>query len=307
MGGDVEVRSVHGKGSTFTVRLPVRIEGRAEGPAEVAADASATAASPEGSRTPAAGSTVLVIDDDPATRDLMVQILRREGYRATSAAGGEEGLLLARKLRPAAITLDVVMPGKDGWAVLGELKADPELSDIPVIMVTILDDSNLGYALGATEFITKPVDRSRLSAVLSRYRAAGKAGSVLVVDDEADTRELLRRVLVHDGWEVTGAENGRVALERIAAGRPDLILLDLMMPEMDGFEFVERLRRDVRGPSIPIVVVTAKDITEEDRRRLNHSVQKILQKGAYTHEEVLKVIRELVGPETGGGKGGRPA
>ncbi len=294
MGGDVTVRSERDRGSAFTVRLPARIAAKEEG-AGAAGLVSASASGGAGAASAKEPElTVLVIDDDRATRDLMAQTLRREGYRAITAADGDEGIALARKQRPAIITLDVVMPGKDGWSILGEIKADPDLADIPVVMVTILDDSNLGYALGASEFVTKPVDRARLAAVLAKVRPAALPGSVLVVEDDAVTREMLGRILRRDGWGVAEARNGREALERLAGSRPDLILLDLMMPEMDGFEFVEHLRRDGSGGRIPIVVVTAKEITEEDRRRLNHSVERILQKGAYTQQEVVKVIRDLV-------------
>jgi PAS domain S-box-containing protein len=300
MGGDVTVRSEEGRGSIFTVRLPARVTVKRDSADEGEIVTAPDAAASEGVH----GAPVLVIDDDPATRDLMVQILRREGYRAVSAAGGDEGIHKARELRPVAITLDVVMPGKDGWSVLAELKGDPDLADIPVVMVTILDDSNLGYALGASEFITKPVDRSRLAAVLAKHRAAGKPGAALIVEDDADTREMLGRILKKEGWEVGGAGNGREALERIAASRPDLILLDLMMPEMDGFELVEHLRREGRSPAIPIVVVTAKEITEEDRRRLNHSVDRILRKGACTQEEVARMVRDLLESRRRSAQGG---
>jgi CheY-like chemotaxis protein len=188
----------------------------------------------------------------------------------------------------------VLMPGMDGWSVLTALKADPALADIPVMMLTIVDDKNLGYALGAADYLTKPVDRDRLIALLQKYRHVDPARSVLVVDDEAAARELLRRMLYQEGWTVSEAKNGRVALERIAEHRPVLILLDLMMPEMDGFEFVAELRQHEEWQTIPIVIVTAKDLTPEDRLRLNGSVERILQKGAYRCEELLQEVRDLV-------------
>src|SRR5262249_24565114 len=149
-----------------------------------------------------------------------------EGIRVVSAAGGEEGLRLARELRPRAITLDVMMPGMDGWAVLTALKADAELADIPVIMLTIVDDKNLGFALGASDYLTKPVDRDRLVAILKKYRVEDAARLVLVVEDDAAARELLQRMLEREGWAATAAENGRVALQRVAEQWPALILLD---------------------------------------------------------------------------------
>jgi CheY-like chemotaxis protein len=201
---------------------------------------------------------------------------------------------MARELHPDAITLDVMMPGMDGWAVLAALKSDPELSEIPVIMLTIVDDQNMGYSLGATEYLTKPIDRDRLAAVLKRHVGEEHSRSVMIVEDDPDTREVTRRTLEQGGWSVVEAENGRVGLERLASSRPGLILLDLMMPEMDGFEFVSELRKNPDWKSIPVVVVTAKDLTLEDRMRLNGQVGLILQKGSYSREELLRETTALV-------------
>jgi len=224
-------------------------------------------------------------------RDLMQRFLAKEGFRVVTASGGDEGLRLARELRPDAITLDVMMPGMDGWAVLSALKADPTVADIPVVMLTIVDDKNLGYALGASDYLTKPIDRERLVTVLKQYR---RDRPVLVVDDDAGVRQLLRRMLEPEGYTVIEAENGRAAFERLREISPSVILLDLMMPEMDGFEFVAEFRRHEPWRTIPIVVVTAKDLTHEDRDRLNGSVQKILQKGTHGRDQLLAEVRELV-------------
>jgi GAF domain-containing protein/CheY-like chemotaxis protein/anti-sigma regulatory factor (Ser/Thr protein kinase) len=279
MGGDVTVLSEPGRGSTFTIRLPASVpEAKRDEPAP-AAD------------VPAAAGTVLVIDDEEAARDLMQRFLSREGFGVATASGGAEGLRLARELRPDAITLDVMMPGLDGWAVLAALKADPDLADIPVIMLTMVDDRNLGYALGASDYLTKPFDRERLAAVLRKYR---RDLPVLVVDDDLPLRQLMRRILEREGFTVTEAENGRVALERAREAAPGLVVLDLMMPEMDGFEFVAEFRRHEAWRAIPIIVVTAKDLSDDDRERLNGGVERILQKGAYTREALLREVRDLV-------------
>jgi CheY-like chemotaxis protein/anti-sigma regulatory factor (Ser/Thr protein kinase) len=282
MGGDVTVESEAGRGSTFTIRLPVQV-------AEPAEEVVALAAPPEHIRTGV--GTVLVIDDETAVRDLMQRFLTREGFRVVTAPGGEEGLRRARELRPDAITLDVMMPGMDGWAVLSALKADPEVAEIPVIMLTIVDDRNLGYALGAADYLTKPIDRERLVTVLKKYR---RDLPVLVVDDDAVLRQLLRRMLEPEGYTVVEAENGRVALERLREISPSVVLLDLMMPEMDGFEFAAEFRRHETWRTIPIVVITARDLSREDHERLNGYVQKILQKGANGREQLLAEVRELV-------------
>ena len=281
MGGDVAVESEVGKGSTFTVRLP-------------AVTREPTPEVPTLQREPAAGdAVVLVIDDDPAVRDLMGRFLRKEGFGVLEAAGGESGLALAREHRPDIITLDVLMPGMDGWAVLTALKNDPALAEIPVIMMTIIDDKNMGFALGASEYLTKPIARDRLTTILRRYVRRDGRRRVLVVDDDQSTRDMVRRALEEERCDVIEAENGRHALERLATGGVDLILLDLMMPEMDGFEFLEELRRG-NGDAIPVVVMTAKELTEADRRRLSGSVQRIVEKGAHGRDELLTHVRSLI-------------
>jgi CheY-like chemotaxis protein len=209
-----------------------------------------------------------------------------------TAGDGEEALKLARTLQPAAITLDVLMPGIDGWEVLRQLKADPATQGIPVIMVTMTDDRALGYALGATEFLTKPVQRTQLVQLLERYASDDSERHALVVDDIPENREVLRRSLEQEGWQVSEAENGQVALDKLAEQAPSLILLDLMMPVMDGFEFVMEMHKLESSAAIPIVVVTAKDINEEDRRRLDGNVMGLIEKGGLDRDALLTQLRE---------------
>jgi PAS domain S-box-containing protein len=287
MGGDITAESAVGKGSTFTIRLPGEVV------KPTAALAPRTDSSPDVAVL-AGAPLVLVIDDDPTVHDLMQGFLTKEGLRMTAAAGGEEGLRLARTVRPAMIILNMLMPGMDGWAVLTALKADPELADIPVIMQTMVDDKHMGYVLGAADCLTKPIDRQRLATLLQKYRCSRPPCPVLVVEDDATMREVLRHTLAKEGWAVRQAGNGREALACMAEERPELILLDLMMPEMDGFQFVDEVRKHQDWRSIPIVVVTARDLTPDDHRRLNGYVEQILQKGVYSRELLLHEIRDLV-------------
>jgi signal transduction histidine kinase/CheY-like chemotaxis protein len=294
MGGTMGVSSVRGEGSTFVIKLPADV--RSEWPDTATTTAPAPGGEAHAEPRDGDAGTVLVVDDDPAARDLLQRALGKAGFRVECATDGEEALQLARTLRPEAITLDVMMPGVDGWATLAALKADPALADIPVIMLTIVDDKNKGYALGAADYMTKPFDREQLAATLAKYRrvATNRNAPALVVEDDEAARALLVRVLEQEGWQVREAANGRDALAQVAEEQPQLILLDLMMPEMDGFEFVQELHKLPGARSIPVVVITAKDITLEDRLRLNGYVEKILEKGTYSRDDLLRAVREMV-------------
>jgi signal transduction histidine kinase/CheY-like chemotaxis protein len=285
MGGDVTVASESGAGSTFTLRLPAEVRDpakeldteRLRAPDQLPKD-----------------NAVLVVDDDPAARDLLKRFLNKEGFHVECAANGPEAIAAAKRIRPKAITLDVMMPGMDGWAVLTKLKEDPLIANIPVIMLTIVDDKHFGHALGATEYLTKPVDRDRLSVVIRKLTKPTLPGKVLIVDDDPEVREMLVRTLGRQDWETVTAEDGRAGLDAVAASKPDLILLDLMMPRMDGFEFVSELRKNQDWRSIPIIVITAKTLTNEDRVLLQGHVQKVLQKGDFSFDALLAELRDIV-------------
>jgi PAS domain S-box-containing protein len=287
MGGDVEVQSEEGVGSTFTMRLPREVQGPAATEAEVG----------DGD-----GPLVLVIDDDEAARDIARRHLERDGYRVATASDGEIGLRLARELDPVAITLDVMMPGMDGWSVLSALKSDPDLARIPVIMLTILDEKPLGLALGASGYLTKPVERGQLLGLVGNFTHDGSR-QILIVEDDEGTRQVVRRTLEGAGCTVVEAENGLVGLQRVEESRPSLILLDLMMPELDGFGFLEELRGTPGGDEIPVVVMTAKDLTDEDRERLNGGVERILEKGTSLTDEIILGLRHALPRDAGVGEG----
>ena len=240
---------------------------------------------------------MLVIDDEETVRDLMRRFLTREGFEIVTARDGTEGLALARELKPTLITLDVLMPGLDGWSVLESLKADPELAGIPVVMLTILDDKNKGYSLGATEFVTKPIDRQRLRTILAQHHAqVVETRQALVIEDDPDTRSWLIRILRDEGWTVLEAENGREALARLADAMPDIVLLDLIMPEMDGFEFLDEVRHHPSWRRLPVIVVTAAELSAADHERLNSSVLKVLHKAGVSREALLAELHALVAP-----------
>jgi PAS domain S-box-containing protein len=293
MGGGVSVTSEFGQGSVFTVRLPAVMP---DPSTEHLPLNGISADSPVPDEELAADApTILVIDDDPTARDLLTRALTREHFRVHTAADAQEGLRLARELRPGAITLDVFMPGVDGWSTLTALKADAETADIPVIMITVSEDSmRLSVALGATEYLTKPVDRQRLVDVLRTILTRSDSPTVLVVDDDRAARQMLVRTVEREGWRAIEAENGRQALDQVALHGPDAILLDLIMPDMDGFAFVVALRANPDWQSIPVVVISALDLTPEERQRLNGSVQRILHKGGVEVDGLMSQVRKLI-------------
>jgi adenylate cyclase len=287
MGGAIDVKSEPGRGTTFSVRLPADRPG--------IPDTAAMATVPEAPSGRARTNRVLVIDDDATVRNLMRRFLSREGFDVVTAGGGQEGLEFARELHPSVITLDVFMSDMDGWSVLQAIKQDPELNRIPVIMMTIADEKQKGFMLGASGYLTKPVDRAQLAQLLDRFKMPVATPRALVVEDDLSAREMMRRLLIGEGWEVSLSANGREALDRLSAEHPNLVLLDLMMPEMDGFEFLVEFRKNPKFAATPVIVVTGADLTLADRRRLNGGVEHILQKAASGQEDFLRQIRDLVG------------
>ena len=293
LGGDLSLASEHGVGSTFTIRLPAVLPGTEVRPA-VAVPATLTDAQILAIRESAGSGTVLVIDDEEDARIIVQRLLTSKGFEVVAASSGEEGLRLAHELKPAVITLDVMMPGMDGWAVLRALKADPGLRDIPVIMVTMLEDRSKAYSLGATDYLVKPVDRGQLGKLVAGYYSADRTPRALLVDDDDAVRDMVSRLLITDGWEVDQAADGQVALEQLAkADSYDLILLDLMMPVMDGFEFLLEMHASEKWQGIPVIVLTAKDLTNSERQMLDGRVQQVFEKDTMSHDELATLVHHL--------------
>ncbi len=279
LGGDVTVESTYGAGSTFTMRLPAVM------PEQPEEDGSQAAPSPQRDK-----HLVLVVDDDAAQRDLLSRFLEREGFSVRTAPDGRTGIELARALKPRAILLDVMMPQMDGWSVLTTLKADPVLELIPVVMVTFVNEPALSASLGAADTVLKPVEWTQLKGVMERFR--GDAGDVLVVDDDPDARARLRQVLTRNGWTVAEAANGQEALDKVLHAPPQLILLDLTMPVMDGFTFLHELRTRPGCRHIPVVVLTARDLDAAERRRLD-GADRVLSKGGTDLRQLAGELRGL--------------
>ena len=297
LGGTIKVESEEGVGSTFTLRVPCTAD-----------LASGSTFIPAKFEPVSHRGRVLIIDDDPAMREAVSRMLTKDGFWAVVAANGVDGLALARSIKPDVITLDIAMPGMDGWDVLSVLKADPELHDIPVVLITMMDGREKGYALGASEYLQKPVPRDDLLKLMERYAVAKACLPVLVVEDDKAIRDGLERILLADGWEVECAGDGLEALEIMERQKPSTILLDLMMPHMDGFKLIAEMQERSDWSLIPIIILTATELTAAELERLQApQVQRVMKKGAFSKENLMTAVRELTlrcvaDPKDGQGK-----
>ena len=291
LGGDVTVTSEPGAGSVFTLVVPVHDRSLPPAPDEPLEPKRIVSGNAAGALT------VLVVDDDEAVHDVVAAMLGREGYRVLHARTGPEALTLAREELPDAITLDVMMPQMDGWAVLSALKADPGLRHVPVVIVTMLNDRAIALSLGAEAFLSKPIDWAQLSAVLkqcSRHEQVS-AAPVLVVDDDPNMRDMMRRMLERMGIVMHEAADGAEALAWLAANPlPSIILLDLMMPVMDGFEVLDRLRQNDEWSCIPVLVATCKEFSADELAQLRRSTEKVISKGATIGVDLRTAIRDTL-------------
>jgi len=289
LGGDLTVASVEGQGSTFTLTLPMHlgpVAATSDGKDEIAA----SALDPD-------KPVVLVIDDQPDMFHILQQNLGEAGYQVVGALSGEEGIEKARSLQPFAITLDIMMPRKDGWQVLYELKNDPATRDIPVIILTIVDNKPMGFRLGASDYLVKPLsERAVLDALerLARSNGGVKPRKLLVVDDDPKVVDLVQQMLEGEGFAIETAEDGIEALLHIEGSQPDAILLDLLMPRMDGFQFIDKLRERPQSRSIPIIVLTAKSLSNEEQTQLEKSVAAIVKKQGLGSGALIQKIRQIV-------------
>jgi CheY-like chemotaxis protein len=304
LGGELKVESEFGHGSTFTLEIPQEFpeerKGKIEKPPErpiapVGAHPAAPQSTAPRPSMPAQGSgtRVLCIDDDPDVIEILTRYLVPEGYSVLGANSGDEGIRIALEQHPSLITLDIMMPRKDGWQVLRELKANPELQDIPVIIHSIIDNKPLAISLGAIDVVAKPAEPKRLLALVQRA-ANSRESFVLVVDDNEDFTLAVRRLLEADGFKVEVANSGLQALGILEKSVPSIIFLDLVMPQMDGYDVIQRLQRNESWKNIPLVVLSGEELTSEEWEKLNSYAKEYLKKTDFTQETLSTTIKKIL-------------
>ena len=303
-GGEISVESEEGKGATFTIVMPLFVPIKPLVPIKPPEPIEMLKPEEEPEycvdtlqKRRKGAPLILVVEDDLATSELLTLYLAESGYRVAHAYNGDDALKRIKELEPFAMLLDVMLPGKDGWEVLQEVKSDPEMKDIPVIMCSVIDNMELGFTLGASDYLLKPVDRTELLIKLEELSFASKKGrksiNILCIDDHKDVLELLTSVLEPAGYNVIAAGSGKQGIDSAITYKPDLIILDLMMPEVDGFEVARVLKDNPATMDIPILILTAKDLTVDDKLRLVGRVENFIQKSHFSKEELLSHIKNL--------------
>jgi diguanylate cyclase (GGDEF)-like protein/PAS domain S-box-containing protein len=300
-GGEIFVESEEGVGSTFTIAMPLADTMDVEEPLPVHEDAEKETFLDDEEARPmfrrGAPPLILVVEDDPATSEVLTLYLAQGGYRVAHASTGDEALQRIRELRPFTVLLDVMLPGKDGWEVLQEVKCDPELKDIPIVISSVIDNKELGFALGASDYIVKPVDKisllkkmEELSSCINKRK--GEL-TILCIDEHEDALNLLKSYLEPAQYNVITANSGKKGLEKAVKHRPDLIILNLMMSEIDGFGIVQELKANAVTVDIPILALTSKDLSADDKLRLAGKIENFVQKSYFSKEDLLMYIRNL--------------
>ncbi len=286
LSGYITVKSEEGEGSVFTMVLPKVVVTENQQPDYKQA---------EDIINNTLYKTILIIDDDVKFHEEIQLVLEKTGYIVLHAFNGKEGLNIVSKKKPDMIVLDIIMPIMDGWSLLANLKANPDLADIPVIVTSIVDEKELGFALGALDYIHKPINKKSLIDKIKHFLPGDKElHTVLIVDDDTSARDLMTKAVQRAGWKSIQAINGVDAINKMNSFTPSIILLDLLMPEMDGFGVISTLQTDNRLRNIPIIVVTAKELTAEERMMLAKHTNVLLQKGTYTHKKLVSTICEQI-------------
>ena len=300
MGGDITVASKMGEGSVFTIRIPSEVAPVKAGDGEKAAEAAeesvkpAAAAAAQAPNPPPRRGRVLVIDQDEAVNAKLQELLGREGYQVAIAHNAEEAVARARETNPHVVILDILMPGADGGNLLLQLKTHPLLANLPFVMLTVNEQAHRGLTFGASDYLSKPIDGAALSAIMAKYSAARSENPIMVVEDDPPTRNMIVRLIEREGWPALQAENGKVALDLLAKHVPSVVLLDLLMPEVDGFAVLRAMRAHAVWRDIPVVVLTSLDLTAEVRGFLENQAERVLQKGSYSRDELLREVRDSV-------------